>query len=65
MKDYFRHYGNLAVTEIAAKSYRLTTEVNNEINREVIKLGFKPNTLEYFNKRYVIAQEMLMKANRR
>jgi len=61
MKDYFRHYGNLAITEIAFKSYRLSTDVWNEINKELTNLGLKPNTLEWYNKRYIIAQERLMK----
>lgn len=61
MKNYFRHYSNLAITDIAYKSHRLTTDVNNEINRELRKLGFKPNTLEYFNNRYILALEKLRK----
>jgi hypothetical protein len=65
MKDYFRHYGNIAITDISMHSYRLTTEIHNEIHREVVKLGYKPNTLEYFNKRYIIAQERLMKVSKK
>lgn len=61
MKDYFKHYSTVAITEIAFKSYRLSTDIMNELHRELVKLGYKPNTLEYFNKRYIIAQERLMK----
>lgn len=61
MKDYFRHYGNIAIIDIAFKSYRLTLDVCNEINKELTNLGLKPDTLEWYNKRYVITQERLRK----
>ncbi len=62
MKDYFKHYGNIAVTEIAYKLQTLSTLVENEINRELKKMGYKPNTLEWFNHRYIIALDRLRKA---
>ena len=61
MKDYFKHYGNIAVTDIAYKLQTLSTVVENEINRELRKMGYKPNTLEWFNKRYAIALDKLRK----
>lgn len=61
MKNYFRHYSNLAITDIADKSHKLTIGVENSINRELRKLGYKPNTLEWYNKRYIIALDRLRK----
>lgn len=65
MKEYFRHYGNLAVIEIAERKRLLTTYINSHIYLELKKMGIKPNTLEWYNNRYIIAQAMLMKLKKK
>lgn len=61
MKDYFKNYGNIAVTDISYKLRTLTTVVEYSINKELKKMGLKPNTLEWFNHRYIIALDTLRK----